>query len=171
MPRSTATRAAPTTTARRVRLRTTTRTTANGTRVVSTTIQQAPELEWRLQAAGVRALRAMPGFGEHWASGVRFTLAADFNAARRSPQEVVKAKATGLTPGEHDVRIYLEGGRLGLIEVKGARGRLSPAQRIRHPLLAGLGFTLQAVVQVDSEDGAAAEFVRVVSGWLVANDR
>lgn len=146
------------------------RSASQTTRVVRPRRASGDTLEWRLQAAGVRALRAMPGYGDRLAPGVRFTLAGDFNAARRSPQEAVKAKATGLTAGEHDVRVYLEGGRLGLIEVKNRNGRLSPAQKERHPLLAGLGFGLQAVVKVSTEDEAAAEFVRVVSGWLAANE-
>lgn len=140
------------------------------TRVIRPRRASGDTLEWRLQAAGVRALRAMPGYGERPGPNVRFTLAGDFNAARRSPQESVKAKATGLTAGEHDVRIYLEGGRLGLIEVKNKNGRLSPAQQQRHPLLASLGFNLQAVVKAETEAEAAEAFVRIVSGWLAAND-
>lgn len=159
----------------RTRLAKITRTTANGTKVVTTKLVEAPVLEWKLQAAGVRRLRQMPGFlSEMPAHGVlpadAFTLAGDFAAARRSPQEATKAKATGLTPGEHDIRLYLAGARLGLIEMKGAKTRLAPEQKDRHALLAALGFTLQAVVRASSEDEAATKVVGVVSGWLAAND-
>lgn len=139
-------------------------TTAAGIRVTTTTLVKAPVLEWRLQAAQVRALREMPEYG------VRFTLAGDFNSARRSPQESIKAKATGLTPGEHDLRLYLEGGRLGLIENKGEKGRLSPEQKERHGLLRTLGFTLQAVVKASTEEEAATAGVQLVRTWLAAND-
>src|SRR4051794_6978046 len=79
----------------------------NGTRVVRAT---AAVPEWKLQAAQVRALRALPEFNK------RFTLAGDQNAGRLGIQTAAIAKATGLTSGEHDLRVYLDGGRLGLIE-------------------------------------------------------
>lgn len=135
---------------------------ANGTTV--TRLVSAPPLEWQLQAAGVRALRALPQYG------TQFTIAADFNAARRSPQEAVKAKATGIAAGEHDLRVYLAGGRLGLIEQKTATGRLSPEQRDRHALLHQLGFTRQEIVKTATEDETAARYVAIVLGWLAAND-
>lgn len=148
----------------RTRLARQTRTTANGTRVTTTRLVAAPELEWKLQAAGIRALRALPEFG------TQFDLEGDFNAARRSRQESVKAKATGLTAGAFDVRIYMQGGRLGLIEVKAAKGRLSPEQVRRHADLLRLGFTNQTVVKVATEAEAAERFVSTVRGWLAAND-
>src|ERR1700744_5010959 len=89
----------------------------NGTRVVRSTTTVP---EWRLQAAQVRALRAMPEFNK------RFTLAGDQNAGRRGRKAAAIASATGMTPGEHDLRIFMEGGRLGLIENKAEKGRLSP---------------------------------------------
>ncbi|MGB3042469.1 MAG: VRR-NUC domain-containing protein [Xanthobacteraceae bacterium] len=133
----------------------------NGTRVVRRT-DAVPE--WKLQAAQVRALRAMPEFGR------RFTLAGDQNAARRGVQTATIAKATGMTPGEHDLRLYLEGGRLGLIENKTEKGRLSPEQRDRHALLYRLGFTYQTVIRATSEADAAAQAVAVVRGWLAGNE-
>lgn len=120
--------------------------------------------EWKLQAAAVRALRALPEFGR------RFTLAADMAAGRRGWQTATIAKATGLVAGEHDLRVYLEGGRLGLIEFKAAKGRLSPEQKDRGALLARLGFTYQAVIKAATEADAALQAVSVVRGWLVGND-
>lgn len=139
-------------------------TTAAGIRVTTTKVVKAPELEWKLQAAAVKALRNLPEFD------ATFTLAGDFNAARRSPQESTKAKATGLTPGEHDLRIYMLQGRLGLIEFKGAKGRLSPEQAARHGLLRTLGFTMQAVVKASTEEEAATATLALVRTWLAAND-
>lgn len=139
----------------------------SGAKVVHTTTVQAPELEWRVQAAAVRALRQLP---EH---GRRFTLAADMNAARRSPQQATKDKATGLTAGEPDLRVYLDRGRLYSLEFKGARGRLSPAQVERHALLRKLGFTVEVVKAATAEEGAERA-VELVRGWLAvpvaAND-
>lgn len=133
----------------------------NGTRVVRRT-DTVPE--WKLQAAAVRSLRAMPEFGR------RFTLAADMAAGRRGRKNAAIAKATGLVAGEHDLRVYLEGGRLGLIEFKAAKGRLSPEQRDRGALLARLGFGYQTVVKATTEADSAIQAVSVVRGWLSAND-
>lgn len=134
---------------------------ANGTRVTRLT-DTAPE--WKLQAAAVRALRAMPEFGR------RFTLAADMAAGRRGRQTAAIAKATGLVQGEADLRLYLDGGRLALIEFKAAKGRLSPEQRDRGALLFRLGFTRQAVVKAATEADAAEQAIANVRGWLSAND-
>ncbi|XKM40343.1 hypothetical protein A4U53_030915 [Rhizobium ruizarguesonis] len=93
------------------RVRIVTRVTATGT---SVKVSAAPVEEWLLQAEAVRQLRAMPEYVDD-AKDVRhgtFTLAGDFNAARRSMREQVKAKATGLTSGEHDLRLYIAGGQL-----------------------------------------------------------
>lgn len=147
----------------RTRLARRTTTLPNGTKVVRTTLTQAPELEWRLQAEIVRQLRAMP---EHDAL---FSVVGDFNAARRSPQEAVKAKATGLTAGEPDIRVAMTSGRMGFIEVKGEKGRLSPAQVERHAVLRRLGFVVE-VIKEGNPSVAAARAVALVRGWLAAND-
>ena len=144
------------------RWRTRTTTLKNGTKVTRAGADVIPE--WKLQSSAVRALRALPEFGR------RFTLAADMAAGRRGWQTATIAKATGLVKGEADLRVYLEGGRLGLIEYKAAKGRLSPEQKDRSALLHRLGFTMQAVVKATSEADSAVETVRVVKGWLAAND-
>lgn len=145
----------------RTRLKTTTTTLASGTKVKRTTLVKAPVLEWRLQAAGCRALKAMPEFDR------QFTFAGDYNAGRRSPQESVKAKATGLTPGETDLRIYGERARLLLIEMKGEKTAVSKDQKDRHALLRRLGYTVE-VVRVSSEEESAERVVNLVRGWLAA---
>ena len=138
------------------------------------TAKPAGEEEWVLQAEMIRQLRAMPEYAASAddADKGRFTLAGDFNAARRSMRESAKAKATGLTPGEHDIRIYMAGGRLGLIEVKGERTTVGKAQKTRHALLRALGFDRQAIVRAAEPAEAAAQAVSLVRGWLgsPAND-
>ncbi|MGR9056062.1 VRR-NUC domain-containing protein [Rhizobium leguminosarum] len=143
------------------KVRIVTTTSATGT---SVKVKAAPLEEWILQASAVRALRAMPEHGA--APGGRFLLAGDFNAARRSMREQVKAKATGLTPGEHDLRLYMTGGRLGLIEYKNAEGKLAKAQITRHADLRSLGFSLQAVIKASTEAEAAERTVAQVREWL-----
>lgn len=147
----------------RTRTKTTTTTLPSGTKVKRTTLVKAPVLEWVLQAASVRALRAMPEYDR------QFTLAGDYAAGRRSPQESVKAKATGLTAGETDLRIYAERARLLLIEMKGEKTPVSKAQVDRHALLRRLGYAVE-VVKVSTEDEAAERVVNLVRGWLAAND-
>lgn len=125
-----------------------------------TTAKDAPIEEWRLQAEAVRQLRAMPEFD------VSFTLAADFNAGKR---DATKAKATGVTAGEADLRIYAAGARLLLIEYKNAEGRLSQDQKERHTLLRSLGYTVEVIKAATPEECAAAS-VATVKAWLAAND-
>lgn len=148
------------------RVRIVTTTTKAGTRVQ---VKEAPVEEWLLQAAAVRALKALPEYVKD-AKDVQpgtFTLAGDFNAARRSMREQVKAKATGLTSGEHDKRIYMFGGELGLIEYKGEETPVSKDQKERHALLAALGFTRQAILRAKTEEDAAQQAVALVRGWLI----
>jgi hypothetical protein len=147
----------------RWRTKTSTVTLASGTKVKRTKLVAAPELEWRLQSEQIRQLRAMPEYGRE------FLLVGGMEAARRSPQEAVKAKATGLTAGHPDVTIFLRGGRCAFIENKGEKGRLSPAQVDRHTELRALGHAVE-VVKCSTPDEAAAMAVDIVRGWLAAND-
>lgn len=139
---------------------TTIRRLKNGTRVVTSAANDNVP-EWRLQAAQVRRLRNMP---EH---GRLFLIAGDQNAARRGPRAAVEAQATGMTPGEPDLRVYGAKGRLLLIENKTHKGRLSPAQRDRHEALARLGHPV-AVIHARTEADAADQAEALVRGWLVS---
>ncbi|RUM99015.1 VRR-NUC domain-containing protein [Pseudaminobacter arsenicus] len=154
--------------------RTTNRTTTqtiriNGARVRlvtkngKVTATPALPLESDCQAAQVRALKAMPEYGR------QFLLAGDQNAAKRGPRAQAIALATGMAAGDPDLRIYMAGGWLRLIENKVGRGRLSHAQVERHAALARLGHTV-TVVRATSPDDAAAQAVALVRGWLAAND-
>lgn len=133
-------------------------TTRNG----KVTAKPAPELEWKLQAAAVRALKAMPEFGR------QFLLAGDQAAGKRGPKAQMQALATGLTPGDPDLRIYLPAGRVAFIEYKTSTGRMSPAQRQRHADMRHLGHTVE-VVAAATEDECAAATVALVRGWLAGN--
>lgn len=115
--------------------------------------------EWRCQAAAVRALRSHPDYGR------RFLVAGDMNAGKRGPQAQAQAQATGMTPGEPDLRVYLDKGAVRLIEYKLAKGRLSPAQRDRHAAMARIGHRVE-VVWAASEADCAAQTVKLVEDWL-----
>lgn len=136
-----------------------TKITTKAGRVTST---PALPLEWELQAAQVRRLKRMPEYGK------QFLVAGDMNASKRGPTAQAQAVATGMTSGEPDLRIYLIGGRLGLIENKVGKGRLSIAQRDRHAALAQIGHIVE-VISADNEQDAADQAVTLVKGWLVAN--
>ena len=110
-------------------------TTRNG----RVTAKPVGEVEWKLQAAAVRALRAMPEFGK------QFLLAGDMASGKRGPRAQQMALATGLTPGDPDLRLYLLNGAVRFIEYKTATGRLSPAQRQRHADMARLGHAVEVV--------------------------
>lgn len=140
------------------------RRTKNGTRVVRAANDNSIP-EWKIQAEAVRRLRQLPGYGDEVGPGVTFTLAGDFNAARRSMQESVKAKATGIAAGEEDLRIYGQGGRLLLIEMKGPKTPVSKEQRKRHALHQALGFRVELVRGKTVEQGAS-DVVELVRGWL-----
>lgn len=148
---------------KRVRIITT--TSASGTKVK---VEDAPVLEWQLQAAAVRSLKAMPEYAGKAGAG-SFTLAADMNGDYRSKRAAVIAKATGIAAGDPDLRIYGAGGRMLFIEYKNAVGRLSVDQKDRHAILRGLGYRIE-VIKAASEEEAAMASVALVRGWLAAND-
>lgn len=136
-------------------VRTIIRTSATG----KVTTKTALPLEWELQAAQVRALRAMPEYGK------QFLLAGDQNAAKRGPRAQQEAIAAGMKPGEPDVRIYLPSGQIRLIENKVGNGRLSQDQKDRHAALAKLGHHVEVVRAVTGEE-AARFVVELVRRWV-----
>lgn len=135
--------------------RTIIRTSAAG----KVTTKPAPPKEWELQAAQVRALRSLPSYGK------RFLLAGDQNAAKRGPRAQQEAIAAGMTPGEADLRIYLAGGQIRMIENKVGKGRLSIQQKDRHAALSRLGHDV-VVVSATTPSDAAGQAVALVQGWL-----
>lgn len=56
-----------------------------------------------------------------------------------------RAKASGQVKGEPDLRFYLSGGRLILIELKTTKGILSTDQIKRHKWLRSLGFHIYVI--------------------------
>ena len=110
--------------------------------------------EHHLQAAIVQRLRRMG-----------LDVVADMNAARRSVQAASRLKAAGMTAGEPDLRIYMPGGRLGMMEVKTATGRLSDAQAARIEKLRGLGYPVE-IVKAATVLEAADLAESIVREWL-----
>lgn len=154
------------------RLARSTRTTANGTRVTTTKLVPRAVQEYEIQAEAVRRVRQIPGYGDEAGPGVTFTCAADFNAGRRSPQQAVIAKATGIKAGEEDLRFFATGGRVLLVEMKGPKTPISEEQHKRHALHRHLGFRVEVVRGKTIEQGAA-DVVALVQDWLAggaAND-
>lgn len=107
----------------------------------------------------------MPGYGDAAGPGVTFTFAADFNASRRSPQESVKAKATGIKAGEEDLRISAVGGRILLLELKGPKTAISAVQVDRHKLHRHLGFRVE-VLRFKTIEQGVEDGIRIVKEWL-----
>lgn len=107
-----------------------------------------PLKEWQLQAAAVTALRRARD------NGLPIRVAGDMNAGRRSIRERGLAVATGLNPGEPDLRVYLPNGRLLLIEFKRPGGRLSKDQKDAHAELANLGHNVITLIPADEEEAA-----------------
>ena len=110
--------------------------------------------EHHLQAAIVQRLRRMG-----------LDVVADMNAARRSLKAASRLKAAGMTAGELDLRIYMPGGRLGMLEVKTDKGRLSDAQAARIEKLRGLGYPVE-VVRAATVLEAADLAEAIVREWL-----
>ena len=79
--------------------------------------------------------------------------AADQNAARRSKAEGARRKLAGMASGEPDLRIYLDGARLILIELKTRDGKFTKSQQVRIPLLKELGFSVHIVHAKSPHDG------------------
>jgi hypothetical protein len=74
-------------------------------------------------------------------NGWVFAYAGDMNAQRRTWAEAQVAKATGMKAGEPDIRVYLPGGRLILIELKvKAKNSVQKHQKDRHEVMRSLGF-------------------------------
>jgi hypothetical protein len=122
-----------------------------------TTEKRVPE--WRLQAEIISEFHRLESKG--WP----FTCEGDQNAEQRGVAARTKAKVTGMTAGSPDIRVFLPGGRLGLIELKAKGGRLSADQIIRHARLRELGFEL-VVLKVASCEEAKEQAVAILRGWL-----
>lgn len=115
--------------------------------------------EWRGQAAIIARFHKLE------AEGWPFTCAGDQNAEKRGAVARAKAKVTGITAGEPDIRIYLPNGRLGLIECKADKGKLSDGQTKRHARLKELGHEV-VVLQFTNEQEAVDGAVKLLAAML-----
>lgn len=120
--------------------------------------QEHRKPEWKLQAAVVSSFHKLQD------NGWQFEFAGDMNGVAMSPSQAGRAKLTGMTPGEPDLRIYLKSGRLGMIELKADGGRLSAAQERRHGRLRALGHTIE-VVRADNEKDAVDACRAILEAW------
>lgn len=94
--------------------------------------------------------------------GWEFEFAGDMNAGKRNG---ARAKLTGLKAGETDLRIYLPGAVLKMIELKTGKGKLNEDQKKRHKLLRALGFEI-VTVWSSSEEDAAFQCRKLLAGWI-----
>lgn len=115
--------------------------------------------EWKLQAVVVSDWHKRQDRGE------RFEFAGDMNGVALSPSQAGKAKLTGMTAGEADLRVYLPVNRFKMIELKNEKGVLTKAQKIRHPKLRALGFEI-VVVKVSTEEDAIYECGKILDRWI-----
>lgn len=88
--------------------------------------------------------------------------AADQNAAKRSKRDGARRKVLGMVAGEADVRLYLPGGRLVMVEIKAWRGTLSDAQKARHAELRALGFDVH-VLKAKTPADAVAKIIDILA--------
>ena len=112
--------------------------------------------EWKLQAAVVSDFHKLQDAG--W----EFEFAGDMNAGKRNGS---RAKLTGLKAGEPDIRVYLPGARLKMIELKTEDGVVSDAQTKRHKKLRTLGFEIE-VVYAATERDAVEQCNGILSYWI-----
>lgn len=97
----------------------------------------------------------------------KIVFAADQNAGRRSMREGARRKALGMAAGEPDLRIYLPGGRLVLVELKKRNGKVSAAQKERHADLVSLGFAVHTL-RADTPANAVGQMVDILSIYGVS---
>lgn len=127
----------------------------NGT----TTATDAPPLEWEMQAAQCRALKAHPDYGK------RFLFAGGLEGVKTSKRTATISKTTGMTAGHPDLTLFIFGGYAAFVENKTMVGRLSTEQKERHALLTAMGFAVQ-VIRANSCDDAVAQILTFVNERL-----
>lgn len=127
----------------------------NGVTVAS----EAPPLEWEMQAAQCRALKAHADYGK------LFVFAGGLEGVKTSKRTATISKATGMTAGHPDLTLFIAGGHAAFVENKTMTGRLSPEQKERHALLTAMGFTVQ-VIRANSCADAVAQMLAFVNERL-----
>lgn len=94
-----------------------------------------------------------------------FTFAADMNGLRTSKRSAARAKAAGMRSGEPDLRIYLNDGRIGFIELKRKNGVTSKKQKDRHKQLRDLGHDVR-VLKAACPREAVDKAVKILDEWI-----
>jgi hypothetical protein len=100
-------------------------------------------------------------------SGCPILFAGDMAGSRRTPAEQLWAKATGLVPGEPDLRVYGPSGRTLFLELKTKSGQVSPEQLARHRAMRALGHQIE-ILRASTGDEAATRATELVQRWLDA---
>lgn len=85
-----------------------------------------------------------------------FAYAAGLEGVRLRPSQREAMRAQGMTAGEPDLRFYLPGGRVMLIELKAQGGSVSAVQKARHAQLRALGCSMHVVKAVTCKEVATA---------------
>lgn len=119
--------------------------------------------EWKLQAAIAGYLDSRIALEQPFA----YAASLEGVIGHLNPYQSQLAVATGVKAGEPDIRLYFEAARLVMVELKGANGKLTDSQKVRIPILRGLGFMVH-IVRVASEAEAKAAVGVIVDAELSA---
>lgn len=112
-----------------------------------------------IQVAICTALAQHPDYSN------KFLFAARINEGKRSKRMAAMLKMAGLTAGEPDLDIWLDQGRSMRIELKRAKGRLSPVQKKRHAELARIGHAVYTLYCATPQDGID-QVLELLEEWL-----
>lgn len=102
-----------------------------------------------------------------WLKRQGYTFAADQNAGKRSKRDGGKRKLAGMAAGEPDIRVYLPGPHLVLVEMKRFDGSVSAAQASRHIKLVSLGYEVR-VLFARTPASAVLQIADIMDGRLAA---
>lgn len=85
-----------------------------------------------------------------WLKVKGITFHVGLEGAKRHVHEQARLKRLGMQAGHPDITLFLPGGSVVFVELKGKNGRLSDKQRARHNELAALGFEVHTIRAVTS---------------------
>lgn len=107
--------------------------------------------EWKLQAAIASLLDSRIALEQPFA----YAASLEGVIGHLNVYQTQLSTATGVKRGEPDLRLYFEAGRLVMIELKGDKGKLTDSQKIRIPILRGLGFIVHIVFATSEAEAKA----------------
>ena len=90
-----------------------------------------------------------------WLKAKGITFHVGLEGAKRHVHEQARLKRLGMQAGHPDITLFLAGGRVVFVELKGKNGSLSPKQKIRHDELRGLGFEVHTITHNSGRAAAA----------------